>query len=155
MHRAARDPVSFEYPRNVHFKCERCAVCCGDTEKKIRKILVLKPEADSISKKTLKPTAEFACRTEGSEPYVYEMKKTKNGRCVFLRANLCTIYSVRPLICRFYPFELRAARTDRHIFSYTNECPYVGHGPELKKEYFERLFARSASLIRNAKINMR
>jgi Fe-S-cluster containining protein len=146
--------VSFEYPRNVHFKCERCAICCGDTEKRIRRILLLKLEADRISKKTLKPTAEFAFRIEGSEPYVYEMKKTKNGHCVFLEANLCTIYSVRPLICMFYPFELRGDRADRHIFSYTSECPCIGHGPELKKEYFERLFAKSASMIRNAKVSV-
>jgi Fe-S-cluster containining protein len=110
----------------------------------------MKLEADRISKKTLKPIDEFAHRIEGSEPYVYMMKKTRNGKCIFLGTDTCTIYRIRPLICIFYPFELKADETNRHVFSYTDECPYIGHGRELKKEYFERLFAKSKELMRKA-----
>lgn len=142
--------MRFEYPRNVRFKCHRCAICCGDTEEKIRNILLMSLEADRISRKTMKPIAEFADRTEGSELYIYRMKKTKNGKCVFLEHDLCGIYRERPLVCRFYPFELKARGTRRYTFVYTLECPYIAHGPELGREYFEKL-ARSADLIRKAK----
>jgi Fe-S-cluster containining protein len=140
--------LSFEYPRNVRFKCGRCAICCGDTETKVRKILLMKTEAERISNKTMKPICEFAERRTGSEPYVYEMRKNKDGKCVFLRENTCLIYRIRPLICTFYPFELGANRANRHIFSYTDECPCIGHGAELGKDYFEKLFANSKQLTR-------
>lgn len=139
---------SFEYPRNVRFKCGRCAICCGDTDAKLRKILLMKLEAAHLSDKTGKPIDEFADRRVGSEPYVYEMKKNREGKCVFLRENACSIYGIRPLICTFYPFELRVNRASRHIFSYTDECPCIGQGLELRKAYFDKLFAKSKELIR-------
>jgi Fe-S-cluster containining protein len=142
--------LGFEYPRNVHFKCERCALCCGDTERKIRRILLLKIEANRIMKKTAKSVTDFADKAEGCEPYVYEMKKTENGKCVFLKDDACGIYRIRPLICRFYPFELKSVGNGRYVFAYTNECPSIGHGPELKRDYFERLFARSTELMKSA-----
>jgi Fe-S-cluster containining protein len=146
-----RDKLGLEYPRNIHFKCERCAICCGDTDRKIRKILLMKLEADHVSSKTLKPIREFAGRIEGFEPYVYEMKKTEEGKCVFLEANACIIYKIRPLICRFYPFKLRANEKKRYVFSFTNECPYIGHGPMLKRKYFERLFKKSTDLMKKTR----
>ncbi|MGA9388307.1 MAG: YkgJ family cysteine cluster protein [Candidatus Bathyarchaeia archaeon] len=142
--------MGFDYPRNLHFKCERCAICCGDTEKKTRKILLLKLEANRISKKTVKNIATFAQEIEGYEPYVYEMKKTKNEKCIFLEDSVCSIYSMRPLICRFYPFELKAAGNNRYVFNYTNECPCIDHGPELKRSYFDRLFKKSKESMKNA-----
>jgi Fe-S-cluster containining protein len=143
----------FEYPPSVNFVCERCAICCGDTEVRTRRILVLKLEAERISKKTGKSIADFADRTVGSEPYAYEMRKDTSGKCVFLRNNTCSIYRIRPLICTFYPFELRPTGTNTFVFSYTDECPSIGRGPEVKKEYFKKLFAKSKALIEGTSSN--
>ena len=41
------------------------------------------------------------------DSYSYEMKKNKKGKCFFLKENQCCIYEFRPIICRFYPFELK------------------------------------------------
>jgi len=138
----------FEYPRSVNFMCEKCAICCGDTEVRTRRILVLKLEAKRISKKTGKSIAEFADRTVSSELYAYEMRKDTNGKCVFLRSNECSIYGIRPLVCTFYPFELKPTGSNTFVFSHTDECPFIGRGPELKKEYFGKLFARSKAIIK-------
>lgn len=140
--------MSFEYPKFVRFRCERCALCCGDTEDKIRSILLLKTEADRISKKTLTGLDKFAEKIEGFEPYIYQMRKTEDGKCVFLRDNSCSIYQIRPLICRFYPFQLKNLTDDRYAFTYTNECPGIGKGPQLKRDFFERLFGNSMELMR-------
>jgi Fe-S-cluster containining protein len=113
----------------------------------MRRILLLRVEAERISNKASKPIAEFADKAVGSEPYVYEMRKDKDGKCAFLKSNACSIYKIRPLICTFYPFELRPSEADTYVFSYTDECPCIGHGPKMKKEYFERLFAKSKALI--------
>ena len=82
---------------------------------------------------------EFAERTGGPEPFVYRMRK-KGGRCIFLRDNLCSIYEIRPIICRFYPFKLENLGENRYRFSYTEECPGIGKGPQLKRGFFEELF---------------
>lgn len=139
--------MEFDYPRNVRFKCERCALCCGDTRNRVRSILLLKIETDYISRKTSKSPDEFAEKVEGFEPYTYRMKKTNDGKCVFLKDNSCSIYETRPLICRFYPFQLKNIRTDRYAFEYTTECPGIGKGPKVKKRFFEQLFKALTELV--------
>ena len=83
---------------------------------------------------------EIAQEIEGSEPYIYVMKKREDGKCVFLRDKSCEIYAIRPLVCRFYPFTLKSLRKNSYIFDYTEECPGIGGGSELKKSFFEMLF---------------
>jgi Fe-S-cluster containining protein len=113
-------------------------------------ILLLKSEAEKTSRKTLKNLDEFAEQIEGQEPYAYLMRKTFDGRCVFLKDNLCAIYEIRPLICKFYPFKLDNLGKNRYAFTYTEECLGIGSGPKLKKEFFNTLFAEfTASMRKN------
>ncbi len=140
--------ASFAYPKGVLFKCVRCAVCCGDTENRVRHVLLLKEETQQIAINTSRSVAEFATEIAGFEPYVYEMKRTPgDGQCVFLKDKICTIYGLRPLICRFYPFKLEKTKNGKHKFLYTRECPGVGTGKLLEKEYFEKLLQRAFSQI--------
>jgi len=133
--------MSFEYPAAVRFRCTKCGICCGNTQEKIRHILLLSTEAEQITTATSQPIFEFAVKVEGKAPYSYEMRKTaENGKCIFLKNNRCTIYSLRPLICRFYPFELKIAANQKPEFLYTDECPGIGKGKMLSKNYFEKLF---------------
>ncbi len=130
----------FDYPKHVQFNCKRCSQCCGDTEDTVRHVLLLKSEAERISNNTSLYIEEFSHKILGSEPYVYEMEKTATGKCFFLKDNTCTIYGIRPLICRFYPFELRNLGNNRYSFAFTNKCQGIGNGPELEQEFFEKLF---------------
>jgi Fe-S-cluster containining protein len=101
----------------------------------------LSTEAEQIAAATSQPISKFTVKVEGKAPYSYEMKKTaEDGKCVFLKKNHCTIYSLRPLICRFYPFELKIAANRKHEFLYTDECPGIGKGKMLGKNYFGKLF---------------
>ena len=124
--------MKFDYPKNVRFECERCALCCGDTKNRVRSILLLRIEAERISQKTLKSVDDFAEKIEGFEPYVYRMRKTKDGKCIFLKNKSCSVYHIRPLICMFYPFELKEVGSNRYIFAYTDECPAIGKDLNLK-----------------------
>jgi Fe-S-cluster containining protein len=108
---------------------------------------MLEVEAKRISETTSKPIEEFSTKIEGHEPYVYEMKKTaKEGKCIFLKENLCTIYALRPLICRFYPFELKTQKKGKYTFTYTAECPGLGKDRLLQKTYFKNLLRQLDAL---------
>jgi Fe-S-cluster containining protein len=146
-----RRKVNLEYPATVRFRCTICGICCGDTKEKIRHILLLKPEAEQIAKATFKPILAFAEKIENRTPYVYEMKKTpEDGKCVFLENNRCTIYPLRPLICRFYPFELKIARGGNYIFLFTEECPGINKGRILSETYFKKIFRLAQAKHRQA-----
>jgi Fe-S-cluster containining protein len=132
--------MNFDYPTTVRFRCTKCGICCGDTKEKTRHILLLRTEAEQIAKATLQPISEFTVKIKDKAPYSYEMKKTEDGKCVFLENNCCTIYAVRPLICRFYPFELKIAHSGKYTFLYTSECSGINKGPILSKSYFRKLF---------------
>jgi len=132
--------LDFTYPLNVCFECNCCGLCCADTDHKLRHILLLESEAEEISAETGKTIEEFANESNGTQPYIYEMKKFE-GDCVFLKDNKCTIYALRPLICRFYPFELKYdADKGTHVFTATSECPMIGQGRLLSRKDFEALF---------------
>jgi Fe-S-cluster containining protein len=89
----------------------------------------------------------FAEEIRGHEPYVYQMRKTSEGKCFFLKNNSCSIYPLRPLICRFYPFQLKNIQNDMYEFAFTKECPGIGKGPLLRKEFFRKLFEESTKLL--------
>ncbi len=124
--------MGFNYPKNLCFECSLCGICCGDTKTKTRHILLLKAEALRIATHTNRKTKEIARETSGIAPYSYEMlKKPSSGMCIFLDNNKCTIYGQRPLVCRFYPFELTTDELGTFIFKETAECPAI-NSPESK-----------------------
>ena len=133
--------MPYDFPASVHFHCTRCGICCGDTKEKTRHILLLPAEAEHIADSMSQPVSAFASEIKDKAPYCFEVRKSgRNGKCMFLAEDQCTIYSMRPLICRFYPFELRIAASQRHEFFCTKECPGVGKGRVLGEPYFRRLY---------------
>jgi Fe-S-cluster containining protein len=138
--------LRFTFPEDVHFGCSKCGLCCGDTPKKTRHILLLESDAKRIAAQTKCQIKSFADETTNKAPYVYEMRKTaKEQKCVFLQNNECTVYEVRPLICRFYPFELSKV-VGVYKFEVTDECPgvlsldtLIGVGKKLGGHYFRSL----------------
>jgi len=108
-------------------------------------VLLLKSDAERIATSTNQQINVFADQISKKEPYIYEMHKNFEGVCIFLQNNRCTIYAQRPLICRFYPFELSTDEKGIHTFSVTGEClgvrrPSNGVGKnKLDKLFFDRL----------------
>ncbi len=132
--------LSFSYPEDIRFRCTRCGLCCGNTRERVRRVLLLDSDVERIVAATQKSVEEFAEKTRGREPYVYEMIKTgEGGKCFFLENERCTIYASRPLICRFYPFELRIVGNGKREFLCTTECPGIGRGKKLTENYFKKL----------------
>ena len=82
---------------------------------------------------------KFTEKDDRYKPYSCQIKKTENGKCIFLRDKACSIYEFRPLICRFYPFRLDLKK-DVYVFNHTDECLGIGKGEILKKNFFKMLF---------------
>ena len=141
--------MSFEYPPRIRFECNRCGLCCGDTNYRVRTIALLKSEAQQISVVTKREIREFAQEMRGMQPYAYLMRKNEDGNCVFIKENRCTIYRIRPLVCEFYPFELLTDDKGLYVFRSSDECPNLGKGKILDRSHFERLFRHSSELINN------
>lgn len=134
--------MEFTCPSNVLFECNKCGLCCGDTEQKTRHILLLESEAKMISIETSLPKQNFTKQVAHKNPYYYEMKKNSEGKCFFLKDNQCSIYTLRPLICRFYPFELKFEQEqNRHVFGFTIECPGINKGRLMVRKDFEEMFS--------------
>jgi len=141
--------VDFTYPANVHFDCKRCGLCCGDTKQKTRHILLLETEAKKIAAHTYGLITDFSVEIKDKFPYVYEVKKTRDGSCVFLKDNQCSIYTLRPLICMFYPFELKFNEDQRlHNFDFTLECPGINQGKVQHKKDFKKLFDQAQERLK-------
>jgi len=102
----------------------------------------LKEEAKKIASYNGQLISDFSVAIAGKDPYVYEMKKSTEGKCLFLKDNRCSIYVLRPLICICFPFELKFSEDEGlHRFDFTLECPGINQGRFLTKTDFKRLFA--------------
>jgi Fe-S-cluster containining protein len=132
---------AFRHPTDLAFECTRCGLCCGDTPNRTRHILLTQKDAEHVANATRREIGSFCTPTPENAPYIYEMNKNPEGKCVFLQANQCTIYEARPLICRFYPFQLSMDFDGVYVFEATAECPVVGAGGKrLDGAFFRGLF---------------
>lgn len=56
---------------------------------------------------------------------ILRLRTGRNGECVFLKNGKCSIYSVRPGICRMYPFWFRNKK-GRLVITVHSGCSYCG-----------------------------
>ncbi|WP_423791990.1 YkgJ family cysteine cluster protein [Methanocaldococcus indicus] len=83
------------------FRCVRCGKCC------ISPPTVTKKDIQNIAgylNISFKDFIKKYCRYFNGKRG--EIKKV-NGKCVFFKDNGCSIYKVRPIICRFRPYSIQ------------------------------------------------
>lgn len=131
------------YKRNFRFKCKRCAIfCCklggpnltGNDVQRIK-------DAGYTMNKFLEPTA----KRKGNSTLKMQsrLRKRDNGSCVFLRFNVklkiyeCSIYDVRPILCRIYPFDFERINSNSFMLKFIPCCNGLNSPDgELVKEKF-------------------
>lgn len=98
--------------REKGFTCKRCGLCCHETEGS-EFVMVTPLEVRAIMAHTGRTWSEVALPypefLEGPNActYTFEWVLQRNhGHCAFLDGTQCSIYTVRPWICRTYPFML-------------------------------------------------
>jgi len=97
--------------QKIGFSCKGCADCCRDNGNIEETIFVGPEEIRDIASFTklewdeiVTPFPEIIKIPEGGSVTFGWSLKRKDGACLFLVENRCSIYEVRPRICATYPF---------------------------------------------------
>lgn len=125
-------------PTPVKFQCQNgCSNCC----KSGGVVAVSEEEARHVAQYLKLSIAEFLkkfTRSEGKKIYLIEQEIPD---CIFLKNEKCTIYEVRPLQCRTFPFWTQNVKSEKRWNIIMEECPGIGEGKEYERSEIEKVFA--------------
>ena len=117
-----------EQIRKSGFSCQLCGACCSGPD---NEVMVSPEEIELLQKETRLSFEEIAepypeWFEKGGETFTFGwvLRRGEDGNCLFLKNKRCSVYAVRPHICRTYPFMLDS---DNLIISecdaVTGTCP--------------------------------
>jgi len=127
--------------RDVGFKCTLCGKCC--TKEFNDHVFLLDSDIDRAKRtdpSSIVPAPYFELCDQHGKFYVsgYSLRCQRNGDCIFLKENRCTIYSDRFAICRVYPFMLHREEDEKGEYDFRQISGLNLHGeynhPVEKKE---------------------
>lgn len=136
--------------------CSNCvgksATCCCNPD--VDSPMMLPSEVEKISKEFNINQDDFSKKIEFSKMYndftlkdLYQMKRQKNSdACIFYKNNQCTIYEMRPLDCRIFPYDIKLENDGNYYLVYykSNKCQIIHENIKDIKlvSYNTRLFLR-------------
>lgn len=136
--------------------CSNCvgksATCCCNPD--VDSPMMLPNEAEEISKKTNLNKDDFSKKVEFSKMYndntlkdLYQLKRQKhNNNCIFYKDNKCTIYDIRPIDCKLFPYDIKLEKDGNYYLVYykSNKCQIMHENIKDIKlvSYNTRLFLR-------------
>lgn len=128
------------YQAGLRFECTRCGRCCtGEPgyvwvdEKELAAIALLRGEP-------IEQTRDLATRLVKSRR---TLREKANGDCVFFdREKGCTVYLVRPIQCRTWPFWDSNLASPQRWEKACQACPGAGQGELIPVEEILRRQAR-------------
>jgi hypothetical protein len=123
-------PQRYFFDQGLCFACTRCGKCCTGAPG----IVYVAPEA-------VAPLARHLGLTEAKtiRRYLapwrdgYTIREDAGGRCLF-HTNGCSIYPVRPVQCRTWPFWLTNLRSLARWEQVAQSCPGIGRGRHYCRE---------------------
>lgn len=135
--------------------CTNCvnnkANCCSNPN--VDSPMILPSEIEAISKATKIDKNLFATKIEFSKMYnddslkdLYQMKRKKNDNCYFYKDNKCSIYDIRPIDCRIFPYDIKLEKDGGYYLVYYKSDMCQINKEQLKNiktvSYNTRLFLR-------------
>ncbi len=117
------------YADGLRFECTACGKCCVNHGEGFEYVYSTRKERRAIAARlelSLKRFEKEYCEQAGADLSF----KSKDQACIFLQDGQCSIYELRPVQCRTFPFwrELLEdeATWERDVADF---CPGVGQGP--------------------------
>lgn len=136
--------------------CQKCvnakATCCSNPA--VDSPMILPTEVIEISKSTGEEISEFAelidfgkKNNDKSLKSLYQMKRQKNSSCChFYKDCKCSIYDIRPIDCRIFPYDIKLEKDGNYYLVYylANNCEVKNIDLDNLKmvSYNTRLFLR-------------
>ena len=136
--------------------CSNCvgksATCCCNPN--VDSPMLLPKEAETISKNMKINIEDFANKIDFSKMHkdyslkdLYQMKRQENNNnCYFYKNNQCTIYEIRPIDCRIFPYDIKLENDGNYYLVYykSKECQIMNEKiKDIKMvSYNTRLFLR-------------
>ncbi len=132
----------------IHAKVNCCSNPCIDSP------MILPKEAEEIAKVSNKTISDFAepidfatMHNDYALKKLYQMKRQKdNNSCVFYKDCKCSIYDIRPIDCRIFPYDIKLEKDGNYYLVYylANNCETRNIDIENIKtiSYNTRLFLR-------------
>jgi hypothetical protein len=119
------------YQDGLRFECTQCGNCCsGD------------PGYVWATREEIRAIAEFLGRSDGwldkeqlrRVGLYYSLAEKPDGDCIFLKREkgkaLCSVYPVRPVQCRTWPFWDQNLRSPEAWETTHRTCPGMNHGKQ-------------------------
>jgi len=129
------------YRQGLRFTCTGCGSCCtGEpgyvwvTREEIRRIARYQERDDEWLPGDLLRRVGFK----------YSLTEKSNGDCIFLQSSgngkrICSIYSVRPLQCRTWPFWTINLKNPSSWAYASDTCPGMNNGKQYDYDAIEEL----------------
>ncbi|MGD9365454.1 MAG: YkgJ family cysteine cluster protein [Desulfobacteraceae bacterium] len=112
------------FDSGIRFACQQCGDCCvGEPGT----IYVSRTEIKTIAASLHQTEVEFSAKYLYPFKDSYSIKEDRQGRCLFFDDG-CTIYPIRPLQCRTYPFWFSNLRSKSRWKRVQQQCPGIGRG---------------------------
>ncbi len=132
------------FDKGLRFECSLCGKCCNG-ESGI--IIVLDNEIKQISDFLALNRDLFIDRCLYPYLDVFSIREDDTGRCIFFE-NSCSIYPVRPLQCRTFPFWFTNLRSEKTWKKVLENCPGTGKGKLYSKEEILEIIMASFNLYK-------
>lgn len=115
---------SYFFDQGLRFACQQCGACCvGEPGT----IYVAKAEIETIAASLNQAVDKFTAQYLYPFKDSYSIKEDERGRCLFFDDG-CTIYPIRPLQCRTFPFWFSNLRSRHSWQKIKRQCPGIGRG---------------------------
>lgn len=130
---------SYFFDDGILFECQKCGGCCTGQPGIVH---VNETEISQIARFLSLPVSKLV--SSRLYPYKdgYSILEDHQGRCLFYEQG-CTIYNVRPLQCKTYPFWFVNMRNETKWNKVERECPGIGEGRLFTKEAILRILNQS------------
>lgn len=130
----------FFFDSGLRFSCTRCGRCCSGAP---GTVFINQSEAARIARHLGLSQTDFLEKFAYPFKSGHSLKERPNGDCIFLQNGRCSIYRVRPIQCRTYPFWPENLQTPEAWEKEARHCPGIGAGRLHSREEILKLLQRA------------
>ena len=130
------------YADGVRFGCTEGGDCChnhGDYDRVYLTAAEERAAAKHLGLTLRELRRRFTTREDG-----YRVARSRDGACAFLSGCRCTIYPVRPVPCRTWPFWPETMKRSVFVHEVKPFCAGVGRGRQHTREEIEKAMNEKA-----------